>query len=258
MHRTAMWASSLVYLGLVLAASGCVLAVRPAPRLGVATRKTALRLIAIGLGLAALGFAAPAPESRASSPARSKLDEFMPVWQFHERHTCWIDAPPSRVHDAIGRLRADDIALFGALTWIRRGGRAAAPSILNAGGDRPILEVALSSGFILLADNPPEEIVIATALVAPPGTRGPLTAAAFGRSLPPGIALAAMNFHVVPDGTGSLLATETRVYASSADARRRFAVYWRLIYPGSALIRRMWLRAIEKETGAAARQDGRL
>ena len=26
--------------------------------------------------------------------------------------------------------------------------------------------------------------------------------------------------------------------------RRRFAGYWRVIYPGSALIRRMWLRAI--------------
>jgi hypothetical protein len=253
-----MWASLVVYFGLALAAAACVLAVRPVPRLGVSTRQAALRLTAIGLGLAALGFVLPAPDSRTPRPALSKLDEFMPLWQFDERHTRWIDAPPSRVHDAIRRVRADDIALFRILTWIRRGGRAAPPSILNAGGDRPILEVALSSGFILLADNPPEEVVIATALIAPPGTKGPLTAAAFGRQLPPGIALGAMNFRVVADGGGSLLSTETRVYASSADARRRFAVYWRLIYPGSAIIRRMWLRAIEKETMSAARQGRRL
>jgi len=44
----------------------------------------------------------------------------------------------------------------------------------------------------------------------------------------------------------SLLSTETRVYANDAASRRRFAVYWRLIYPGSALIRRMWLRAIAR------------
>ncbi len=248
-----MWASLVVYVGLAIAVAACVPTVRPMPRLGVSTRKAALGLMAAGLALAALGFAAPAPESRAASPALSRLDEFMPVWQFDERHTRWIDAPPSRVHDAIRRVRADDIALFNTLTWIRRGGRAAPSSILNAGGDRPILEVALSSGFILLADNSPEEIVIATALIAPPGTRGPLTAAAFGRPLSPGIALGAMNFRVVADGTGSRVSTETRVYASSADARRRFAVYWRLIYPGSALIRRMWLRAIERETGSAAR-----
>jgi hypothetical protein len=35
------------------------------------------------------------------------------------------------------------------------------------------------------------------------------------------------------------------VFASSPSARRRFAAYWRVIYPGSAIIRRMWLRAIE-------------
>jgi hypothetical protein len=40
------------------------------------------------------------------------------------------------------------------------------------------------------------------------------------------------------------LTTETRVYATDASTRRRFALYWRVIYPGSALIRRMWLRAI--------------
>jgi hypothetical protein len=31
-------------------------------------------------------------------------------------------------------------------------------------------------------------------------------------------------------------------------ARQRFAAYWRVIYPGSALIRRMWLRAIARRT----------
>ncbi len=34
--------------------------------------------------------------------------------------------------------------------------------------------------------------------------------------------------------------------ATDAQARRRFACYWRVIYPGSALIRRMWLRAVKK------------
>jgi hypothetical protein len=34
------------------------------------------------------------------------------------------------------------------------------------------------------------------------------------------------------------------VFATDPASCRRFAVYWRVIYPGSALIRRMWLRAI--------------
>jgi hypothetical protein len=40
------------------------------------------------------------------------------------------------------------------------------------------------------------------------------------------------------------VSTETRVFATSPAARRRFAAYWRVIYPGSAIIRRSWLRAI--------------
>ncbi len=42
------------------------------------------------------------------------------------------------------------------------------------------------------------------------------------------------------------LTTETRVFATDSRARRRFAVYWRVIYPGSALIRRSWLDAIKR------------
>jgi len=45
--------------------------------------------------------------------------------------------------------------------------------------------------------------------------------------------------------------TETRVYATDASSRRRFATYWRLIYPGSALIRRMWLRAVKHRAETA-------
>jgi hypothetical protein len=54
-----------------------------------------------------------------------------------------------------------------------------------------------------------------------------------------------MNFLVTPDeGGGSTVITETRIYANNPSSLRRFGVYWRLIHPGSDLIRRMWLRAI--------------
>jgi hypothetical protein len=84
-------------------------------------------------------------------------------------------------------------------------------------------------------------------VVEPARTPGTLTPRVFQTDLPPGFALATMNFLVTPDGSGgSLVSTETRVFANSASARRQFAAYWRIIYPGSAIIRRMWLRAIER------------
>lgn len=148
----------------------------------------------------------------------------MPVWQFNEVHARRIAAPPEKVYEAIEQVRADEILFFRMLTWIRRGGRRLPQGILNAGIDRPLLEVATSTTFRYLADDPPHETVVGTCIA--PGTTG------------------AMNFLVQPDGDGSLVTTETRVFADNPRARRRFALYWSVIYPGSALIRRMWLRAI--------------
>lgn len=199
----------------------------------------------VGLSLAVAGLLLPAYESRISGPA-TRLDEFAPVWQFNEVHTIRIAAPPGRVFDAIKQVRADEIFLFRTLTWIRRGGRSLPPGILNAGSSASLIEVATKGGFVMLADDSPREIVLGTVVHAPPGGRGKVTPGLF-KAPPPGFALAAMNFVVTPDGPdASIVSTETRVYATSAPARRRFAAYWRVIYPGSALIRRMWLRAVER------------
>ena len=179
------------------------------------------------------------------------LDEFIPVWQFRERHARRIAAPPARVFEAIKNVRANEILFFKTLTWIRRGGRRTSESILNAGDSAPLLEVATKNGFIYLAEDAPRELVVGTMVIAPPGLDCALTPQTFKTTLAPGFALAVMNFLVTPDGQGnSLVSTETRVFANDASARRRFARYWRFIYPGSALIRRMWLRAVARRARA--------
>ncbi len=239
-----MIGSFVVYTGVVLAAAGALLALKPVARLGVPTRGRAVTVAATGVAFAIVGLALPATEARADS-RRTALDQFVPVWQFREYHAIEVDAPPLRVFDAIKRVRADEILLFRTLTWIRRGGRPLPPGILNAGERAPLLDIATRGGFVRLADDAPREIVVGTVIMAPAGTRGTLTPAVFQKQLPPGFVLAAMNFLVSENGPrGSLVSTETRVYANSPSARRRFAAYWRIIYPGSALIRRMWLRAI--------------
>lgn len=177
----------------------------------------------------------------------------MPVWQFSERHSIEIHASPERVFDAIKRVRADEVTFFRALTWIRRGGRRIPESILNAGNREPLIDVAVKGGFVKLAEDYARELVVGTVVIAPPGVPSETTAATFKTQLPPGYALAAMNFLVRADGSNkSIVTTETRVYANSPEARRRFGHYWRMIYPGSALIRRMWLRAVRRRATRAA------
>lgn len=206
------------------------------------------------LGLAIAWLAYPIREHRAERVA-THLDEFMPVWQFGEHHSIEVAAPPARAYEAMRAVTADEILLFRTLTWIRRGGRPLPEGILNAGKDKSLIDVATQSGFRTLAEDAPREMVIGTVVKRPPGDRVALGKDVFGKTLPPGYAIAAMNFLVTPNATGgSTVSTETRVFANNDVARRGFARYWRLIYPGSALIRRMWLRAIKRRATTPARQ----
>lgn len=241
-----MFGSAIVYSGLIITTAGLVLVVKPIWRLRVATRSRGFVVVGVGVVLAGIGLILPVSESRITG-VKTRLDEFAPAWQFREFHTIGVAAPPARVFEAIKRVRADEILLFRTLTWIRRGGQPLPQSILNAGTRESLIDVATRGGFVRLADDSPRELVIGTVVMAPPGTRGVLTPQVFQRDLPPGFALATMNFVVAADGPDrSFVSTETRVFANSTAARRQFAAYWRVIYPGSAIIRRMWLRAIQR------------
>lgn len=168
------------------------------------------------------------PQDERAVNAATNLDRVMPEWQFRERHVTHVAAPPERVYESIFPVTANEILLFRTLTSIRRLGRPAPSSIMNAPENEPLLQLATRTSFRYVAIDPPKEIVVESVIIRPRG------------------AIAAMNFLVTPDGHGgSFLSTETRVDAIPS-VRRRFAVYWRLIRPGSGIIRVMWLRAIRK------------
>lgn len=254
-----MLESAVAYTGLVVALVGFALGVSAVRRNETRARRRAAGIAGAGVATVAAAFLLPARETRVTE-SRTRLDEFAPAWQFHEVHSRRIAAPPERVFDAIRRVRADEIVLFRTLTWIRRGGRRMPRNILDAGETEPLIDVALRGGFLRLADEAPREIVIGTVIAHPPGPREPATPDTFRMRTPPppGTVLAVMSFSVRPDeeGKGSIVSTETRVFASGPAARRRFALYWRTIYPGSAIIRRMWLRAIDRRAVASSGLQG--
>lgn len=238
--------SGLVYVGALAAALGAINAVRPLRWMRVHRRSAAVGVLGSGLVAMLIGLTLPAQDDAAPT-RRTRLDAFVPTWQFSEVHSIRVQAAPDRVFRAVKDVTADEIRLFQTLTWIRHPRRPwlkTPDSILAPPAHRPILDVALRSGFLSLAEDAGHEVVVGT-IVCCRGARL-RDAAAFATLSQPGSAKAGMNFLMEDEGGGwTLLTTETRVHATDAEARRRFAAYWRAIYPGSALIRRMWLRAIK-------------
>jgi hypothetical protein len=238
----------LVYSGLLAFFLCGVSIFRPVKFLGIQDRTHGVLVFVGGAAMIMIGVNLPASEKRVATRLTS-LDEFMPAYQFGEFHSVRINAPRERVYAAIRDVTPNEITLFRTLTWIRRFGRSAKEDILNAPPDEPILALSMRTNFLKLAEEPGREIVLGTLVTAPKGTRlkKDSTPEDFKALHAPGFALGAINFRLEDAGyRETLLTTETRVYATDASARKKFAAYWRVIYPGSALIREMWLRAIRR------------
>jgi hypothetical protein len=177
------------------------------------------------------------------------LDAFLPEHDFNEVHAIRIDAPPARILDAVHEVTPAEIRLFRFLTWLRYPLRRHPSGVSH----RPLLEIALRSGFVLLAEEHGREVVLGVAgrFWTSHGSvplAGPEAFRDFDR---PGSARAAIDFRVEEEATGRCrLTTETRILGTDAAGRRRFAAYWCLVHPGSAFIRRMWLRAIKARAEA--------
>ncbi len=182
----------------------------------------------------------------------TRLDEFLPNYHISEIHATQIHGSPAHVFAALKSVTAEEVFLFRTLMAIRalpaRLLRETRPRLT---GGAPLLDQFLRGGFLLLAEVPDRELVIGSIGQfwklwdgANPSVTTGDEFRAFGL---PGFAKAVVNFLVTGNADGSVrLSTETRVYASDPVALRRFRAYWRLIYPGSAFIRRMWLKAVKR------------
>ncbi|HYP40752.1 MAG TPA: hypothetical protein VEX13_10375 [Chloroflexia bacterium] len=181
------------------------------------------------------------------------LDKFSPIYDFNEVHSITIHASPDRIFRAVKEVTPAEMPIFTLLIGLR-----SLPALLtgkrgrgrNFSNTQPLIGTALSSSFVLLAEQPNRELVVGTIgqfWRAAGGAYRVADAQEFLASCPPGYAKAAMNFFVYhkPGSAGTRLRTETRIYIPDPGARRRFAAYWRVIYPGSAVIRIAWLRAIK-------------
>jgi len=159
--------------------------------------------------------------------------DLLPMPEWGARHEVEVAAPPQRALAAARAVTPRELRVAGVLLALRGMG-------LRPGA--PLLDGLLATpGFTLLDETPTS---LAFAFVGQPwrpwgGGVAVGDLRAFDR---PGYIRVAADF-LARDG---LLATETRIQPTDAAARRRFALYWAAVRPGSGLLRREWLAAAKR------------
>jgi hypothetical protein len=182
------------------------------------------------------------------------IDGFMPVFDVSERHHVLVEAPAEEAFRAVRRVDLALSAPIRALFAVR-----GIPALLRRrprGEKRSMtLDDLIRAGFVLLAEEPPREIVLGVVgtFWRPTGGVRRIEASDFADFSEPGRAKAAWNFRVesVTDG-GSVVFTETRIRCADEPTRKKFLLYWAAIGPFSGLIRRRALNLIRADAERAS------
>lgn len=180
------------------------------------------------------------------------LDDFLPEYDFNEVHSMAIQAPPEKILRSLKELTPSELSsVFRFLFAIR-----SLPARLTGQDDetfapsKPLLDQLYENDFVVLAETERELVF---------GLIGQFWKLAGDESIhlanaqefldfdQPDYAKVAANFIVSEnDDNGFSVTTETRIHIADPKTRKKFAIYWRIIYPGSAWIRHLWLKAIKR------------
>lgn len=193
------------------------------------------------------------------------LDRYLPDYDITEVHAVIVDADIDCAWRAIRQGDLGRSAVVRVLLELRSlpnrllrvlEGRPSGPA-------RPplTLDDMARAGFVRLGERIGDEIVLGAVTqpwkaVTDKNPPPQVDADRFAAFDTPGYVKVAFNISVQPYGSGrALITTETRTAATDPASRRRFARYWLLVDPFSALIRRLMLRLVKSDAERRQSQD---
>jgi hypothetical protein len=236
--------STLAYSGIVAALLGLANLVVPFRFMGIRRRSVGVLGLAAGVTLFLAALFWPAPMIRIAQPT-TRLDRVMPEYQFSERHATRVHARPEQLIKAVHESTFSDMKSLVTLLRIRAAALRA-PGLGDELQQRRVLDAFASSGYLL--DAREREVVMFGAVNARERRRPDVrTAQQFVDYHEQGGVKVAFDFRAEDAGGGwSTISTETRVVATDPATRSGMGRYWRLIVPGSGLLRRQWLDGIKR------------
>lgn len=184
--------------------------------------------------------------TKTSFEARSRIDEFLPNYDFCAAYQMRINAAPSAVWECLLHLDFGELWLTRFLMTLRTGKRM--PRHGTLGDLRQPLQ---GTGFVILEEAPEDELVIGLAgrfWRHDGGRCMDLTADNFIEFSRTGHAKVAMNLKLraeTPETETTVLSTETRIQCFGPAALWKFRLYWAIVGPFSGLIRKAILQHVK-------------
>jgi hypothetical protein len=253
MHYARFYAPSYFFwIGMILALAGVISLFCPLRFLLILNRTIAAFVVSGGVLMSALSLLWPVKMKH--SRTEMQIDKFLPDYAFGEFHELSVDVDAGKAKEVFGSTGVKEIPVVHALMKIR--GIADDDMKKNYGTTSlvPGSEMISTPDFNFFTVAPDEWLMFMILKSSMFGDKS-------GKPAPPeitsveqftsfndiGYVKVAANFRFIGNGNGrTILSTETRVYGLSQRDSRIFGFYWRMIYPGSAIIRRLWLDIIKK------------
>lgn len=246
--------SYFFWIGVIFIAIGVISCIKPLVFLFILNRIIATIVLCIGFLLSVISLLWPAKVYH--SKKGLEIDRILPEYIINEYHEVSIDAPIDVIKKAIQSTDISDVPIIHLLTKIRG---------IEKEKDKNMGDVATknesdsntfsTSDFNFYVVNPKELItvmILSSSMITNSSNRlsAPLQITkledfiTFNKG---GYVKVAVNFLFKESDNGQiLLSTETRNWPITKKDAFIFAIYWRIIYPGSAIIRRVWLDTIKK------------
>jgi hypothetical protein len=183
------------------------------------------------------------------------IDSFAPNPDAVEVHEISIHAPRDVVYQALRTADLGDSMVIKALLFLRSVPKYMALRCYPPGNQKIGLQTLIDNGFCLLAEQPPDEIVLGVTgrFWRLTGNVSPFNRRDFDQAVASGFARGIWNFSTTAVAGGkTILRTETRVTCGDPASRRKFLRYWFIVRPFSGLIRLIMLKNVRRAAETAS------
>lgn len=254
MHYAKFYAPSYFFwIGVILTVIGIISLIHPLVFLFVLNRIIAAFVIIVGILICFISLFYPIKLNH-SLTDNQKIDGLLPDYAFNEFHEVCINASIEKVQQVLKVAGVKDIPVAHLLMKIRGIADEDVDLSDRASNNQVGAETISTPDFNFFVVSPDEWItvmILKSVIIsnnadkpAPPEIS---TLEQFKVFNEPGYVKVAVNFRFIGKGNDeTILTTETRNNGITLKDSRVFGFYWRIIYPGSAIIRRVWLDTIKK------------